>query len=360
MTVLHVVESFGGGVIGFVAQLTRHLPQHRHIVVHAIREGEVDPEITRKRFPEGVEFVLWPGAVREVSALGDLRALRSLITILKTLPHDAAIHLHSSKAGFLGRLACLWLGRPNVLYSPNAAAFLRKDIGPLKKAFFSLFEMVGARFAGRVVACSDSEAAAFNNLKIATLTINNGTDIGGLPPAIPAELPLSIITTGRTTVQKDPAMFNRIATALASDDRFRFIWAGSGEMDAELNSPNTTLTGWIPATRLKELLRTAHVYLSTSAWEGLSFAVLEAMAEGLPLVLRDCVGNVDQVESGPKSNGHIFHNEEEAIAYLLKLADEPSQLAALGRHSYQLASKKFDIREVASRFEALYLRQGRF
>ncbi len=156
-------------------------------------------------------------------------------------------------------------------------------------------------------------------------------------------------------------LLDLVEQALVGDDRFRFVWAGSGELDAELTSPNITLTGWIPAARLKELLRTAHVYLSTSAWEGLSFAVLEAMAEGLPLVLRECVGNVDQVDEGPdgERNGYIFQTEEEAIARLTELAANPTQLAGMGRYSYRLAAERFDIRQVAQHFEALYLRQGR-
>jgi len=354
MQIVHIVESFGGGVIGFVAQLVVSLPQHNHIVVHAIRSGEVDPEITKARFPASTQFLVWPHAVREVGLVADTKALFSLVKILRQLRQaDTVVHLHSSKAGFLGRIAAQLVGLKAVAYTPNAAAFLRQDISESKKKLFAWLERLGFVFRGRVVACSPSEATALAKVGVKSVTIANGTEINPLySQSDSGNQRVTFINTGRTTPQKDPAFFNQVAMALVHRTDVRFLWVGTGELDHLLTSPNITITGWLAKTQIQELLSSSHIYLSTSTWEGLSFAVLEAMERGLPLLLRRCVGNVDQVVDG--LNGYGFSSLEEAIARANQMADRPSSLAAMGIESRKRLQDMFSLQASATAYNHLY------
>lgn len=351
--IVHVVESFGGGVIGFVEQLCRHLPNHRHTVLHAVRAGEVDPKITQSRFPADVAFVLWPHAVREIAPLADLRALLALMRTLPKLKADV-VHLHSSKAGFLGRIACRMLGIRAVVYTPGGAAILRQDITEAKRNLYGSLEAIGHRFGGQVVACGRGEAQALAQYGVPALVIANGTEPGSPPPQRPGVegQPLTVLTLGRATVQKDPGRFGRIAQALAAEGRFRFVWVGSGELEHLLPRPAVEVTGWLPASDVRGLLEKADIYLSTAIWEGLSLAVLEGMAAGLPLLLSDCPGNTDVVEPG--KNGALFHTDEEAIETLRRWAEQPEQLTALGAESRRLLVEEHDVHRVALRYEELY------
>ena len=351
--VVHVVESFGGGVIGFVEQICRYLPQIRHTVVHAVRAGEVDPRITQARFPAETEFVLWPHAVREIAPLADARALAALMPLLRRLRPDV-LHLHSSKAGFLGRIAARLLGHKSVIYTPGGAALLRQDISPLKRSMYGRLEALAARFGGTVVACGQGEARALAAYGVAAEVIANGTEPG--PEPVRADKapgkPITVVTTGRCTLQKDPARFGRIAKALAGDDRFRFVWVGTGELAEDLPSDAVRLTGWVPAEQVRGLLEQADVYLSTAVWEGLSLAVLEAMAAGLPLLLSDIPGNADVVRPGV--NGALFGTEQEAIDALRQWAGQPDSLAVMGQASRALLLAEHDVRQVAQRYLDLY------
>lgn len=351
--IVHVVESFGGGVIGFVEQLCRHLPSHRHTVLHAVRASEVDPKVTQARFPAEVEFVLWPHAVREIAPVADLRALLALTRTLPKLKADV-VHLHSSKAGFLGRIACRMLGIRSVVYTPGGAAILRQDITEAKRNLYGRLEAIGHRFGGQVVACGRGEAQALAQYGVPAQVIANGTEPGPNPPlrAVPADRPLTVLTLGRATVQKDPARFGRIAQALAGEEQYRFVWVGSGELEHLLPRPAVEVTGWLPASEVRGRLEKADIYLSTAIWEGLSLAVLEGMAAGLPLLLSDCPGNTDVVELG--KNGALFHTDEEAIETLRRWAEQPEQLVALGAESRRLLVEEHDVQRVALRYEELY------
>ena len=74
---------------------------------------------------------------REISIFKDFLALKELIDILKNITEKNVIHLHSSKAGFLGRIAAKIIGfNGNLIYTPHGISFLRKDISNNKKRFF--------------------------------------------------------------------------------------------------------------------------------------------------------------------------------------------------------------------------------
>lgn len=83
------------------------------------------------------------------------------------------------------------------------------------------------------------------------------------------------------------------------DTRVRFLWIGDGELRNEIQeNEQVQVTGWVTPNEVQHYLNQIDVYISTSLWEGLPLSVLEAMNCGKPLLLSDCVGNVDTVKMG--------------------------------------------------------------
>ncbi|MBN8249453.1 MAG: glycosyltransferase, partial [Verrucomicrobia bacterium] len=80
--------------------------------------------------PEGVRFIELP-MEREIVPSRDWSDLWALRRTLQRIQPDV-IHLHSSKAGAIGRVASLGLGA-RVVYQPNAFAFLRKDVSSARR-----------------------------------------------------------------------------------------------------------------------------------------------------------------------------------------------------------------------------------
>jgi glycosyltransferase involved in cell wall biosynthesis len=368
MKIVHVVEPFASGIATFVRSLVENLQDDLHIIVHGEREYVMKSAEVKQHFPkDNVRFIRWKSAQREISIRKDTVAFMELYTILKRLKkknHIDAVHLHSSKSGFLGRLACKMARNDTVVYTPNGAPFLVGNTRFINYCYKQL-ERLGSRFGGRVVCCSPSEWQAYQALGIDAVNINNGVSMRGevfpaidnsivLPrvafPAKPAKF--RVVTSGRIVGQKNPFLFNAIASYFEEFTDFEFLWVGDGEESAQLTAKNIKITGWLPARETKALIASSQVYLSTSNFEGLPFAVLEALVLKKPVLLRDCIGNKDIVHKG--LNGDLFRNEDEAIIKILQYYNNLDMLDVMGEYSQQFCEREFDVHSTFTSYRVLY------
>lgn len=352
LTIVHVVESFGGGVFSFLCHLINGLSDYRHVVIYGTQRKEF-PSNFETFFPRNVQFIPWEYAQREVSPLQDFRALVRLVQILRKLQPVQKMHLHSSKAGFLGRMAARLLGFSNrVLYTPHGAAFLREDISGRKKQFYILLERFADRLAGDVICCSESECRAFKEIGIQDARFVNNS----CPPLqVHAShqdkgKQILIVSSGRMTYQKNPGLFQSIVEHFVGWKDVRFLWIGGGEHGAGFDAENISQTGWIGPAEVAEYMASADIYVSTSRWEGLPISVLEAMSIGLPLLLSDCVGNCDCV----KGNGFLFQSLEEATTQLEAMILNEGLRKEQGKASKALFEERFSMRNLLDSYRKLY------
>lgn len=306
-------------------------------------------------FPtDNVYFIRWHSAQREIRPVKDWRAFVELLGILRRLKAQQGIdvvHLHSSKSGFLGRLACRAAGIRRVIYTPNGAPFLAGT--RVARFVFRALERIGAAFGGRVVCCSPSECHEYLSIGIDAMCINNGVPLRRHKKRVGDGTPgFRIVTCGRIIGQKNPGLFNRIAAYFEDLDDFRFIWIGDGPDKELLTSKNITITGWLPMTATERLLSSANVYISTSNFEGLPFAVLEALILRKPVLLNDCVGNRDIVLRG--INGDLFTDEADAILKILRYQNNREMLPIMGEYSKHHCEQEFDVRHMFTAYRQLY------
>jgi glycosyltransferase involved in cell wall biosynthesis len=350
MTVVHVLEPFASGITTTILNITQQVKGVQHIVVHGSRTGSDTVENTKKKFPQDVRFIEWSSAVRELNPVRDLRAFKELLHILRPFREDdTVIHLHSSKAGFLGRAACGILGISAVIYTPHGASFIRTDTGKLKRSFFRLLERVGGFFGGTVVGCGPSEAALYSGLGKPALWIANGVPI---TPERKDPVSGLIVFTGIATAQKDPAFFNRVAEALSGVKEAAFCWVGDGPLRDSLRAGNIKVTGWQDRRTVEDYLSRALVYFSASAWEGLPYGVLEAMNASCALLLRNVPGNRELVIPG--ENGRLFDTEEEAAALLAEMLKNRQKTLDMGARSRLLAESRYSAVLMGEKYQDLY------
>ena len=379
MKIVHVVEPFASGIATFVRSLVENLQDDLHIIVHGEREHLISSAEVKQRFPKGnVRFIRWKSAQREINFRKDTAAFMELYTILKRLKnkvHIDAVHLHSSKSGFLGRVACRMAGIDTVVYTPNGAPFFVGN-SRFSNYMYKQLERLGSIFGGRVVCCSPSEWKAYNAIGIKALNINNGISVEDrpagamLPGALPGPLPrlsfpgkqvkvpvlkpgkFRIATSGRIEDQKNPALFNSIARYFEEFPDFEFLWVGEGGDRAMLTARNIIITGWLSTEETKEMIAQSQVYLSTSIFEGMPFAVLEAMALKKPVLLTDCVGNRDIVNK--RANGDLFTTVDEAIIKILQYHNNRDMLHVMGEYSQQHCEQEFDVSSTSTSYRSLY------
>lgn len=351
MKIVHVVECFAGGVFSFLSNLTNELDREDYIIIYGTNRDNI-PKNFKEQFPSKTQFIPWENAGRSLNPIKDIKALRELYTILEKIDDIDIIHLHSSKAGFLGRIVSFLLGKSSrTIYTPHAISFLRLDVSPKKRKIFIWMERFASFFGGKIVACSQSEKEAIEEQGIKNVTfINNGIKPLQIEKEENTSNKITIISVGRLSIQKNPKLFNDIALEFKDNPNIQFIWCGDGELKSELSSQNIKCTGWIERKTLENYLANADIYLSTSLWEGLPLSVLEAMSIGLPVILSDCVGNRDLVEN----KDFLYKDKQKAVKIINYYIKNKRLLVEQSLKSKEVFNKNFKLENMANLYYQLY------
>ena len=111
-------------------------------------------------------------------------------------------------------------------------------------------------------------------------------------------------------------------------------------------------------TDVLDLYHCADLFLFTSFQEGLSVAVMQAMAAGLPIIASDIRGNRDLLASEPHTRSkHYLLPTKDADAYaakINKILNDPALAQALGEENQTNCRKYFDISLVHKLMTTIY------
>ena len=126
-----------------------------------------------------IKLVTIPLLVRRINPAYDVWVLICLFLLLiKEKP--VIVHTHTSKAGFLGRLAAKLARVPIIVHTPHGHVFFGY-FGPLKTQMFILLEKYAARITDRIVALTKGEKEDYQFYKIAPedkiAVINSGVEL---------------------------------------------------------------------------------------------------------------------------------------------------------------------------------------
>lgn len=357
MKVLHITESLGAGVGHYVWLAARAQVTVGHTVVltHSIRHDT--PADLDERFAFLAKRVVVP-MVTEVSVFKDAFSVWRLAALLRQEQPDV-VHLHSSKAGVLGRVAMLLAGgrlrrRTRMFYSPHGFAFLRQDVSAAKQKLFLGFEWVAAKLGGTLVACSATEAelAASKVGHARVRLVENATDLSEVQRSTgSADDRLNVLNAGRACYQKAPWRFKAVAQQCA-DLPTRFVWLGDGDLAHEMSGNNLQLTGWLSRAQVAEQLATADIFLMPSLWEGMPLALIEAQAAGVPAVVSNVVGCKDVVQHGV--TGFVCDTDEELRWRTRELIADASLRRRMGDNAARMARARFAVERMNKELLQLY------
>jgi glycosyltransferase involved in cell wall biosynthesis len=321
--IVHVTECLAGGTLGFLVHITRELSKMgvQQTLVYARRPDS--PAQVAMLFPHSVDLMELPPA-----SGNHVRFMMSLRAQLNALVRDqlpSAVHFHSSKAGFAGRVVLAMLKeRPACYYSPHGLSFLNGR-RLISSAMYYVLEKAAGLIHHTPVGCGKSEAVLLERLtRRAAFILENPVSEDFFAICRAEVSPLTVISVGRACEQKAPERFAELSLKFQIEESpVQFVWVGSGEVAREdlLKASCVNVTGWIDSEEVKRWLSRASVYVQTSRWEGMPLSVLQAMAAGLPCVVTDVVGNKDAIRHG--ETGFIAKNDDEILGYVrLLLADD--------------------------------------
>lgn len=352
---MYVVESFATGVYSVVKDLVNNLPADKFeiVLVHSLRPDT--PTKYKQDFPhKHAKLVHIPMD----SALNYMLSIPKLIKIIKTERPDI-IHLHSSRAGFLGRLAAKLAGCHNVFYNPHGFSFLRSDMGRLNRSMFFRLEQMASLLGGVIVASSEGEFEQAKRYSSKVVKIENFVDITAInkiASQVESEATKTPVigTVGRITAARNPKMFDQIAKSLPET---KFTWVGYAlNKDEKPKASNITITGFLSRDEAITELAKLDVYVQTSLWEGMPIAVLEAMALGKPVVATDIIGNRDLITH--EKTGFLAQNSEDFVRLLRMLIDDEDLRSRIGDAAAKYIRQHHDLDSAIKRYCELYLLTG--
>ena len=336
---IHVIEATATGTLSMAGMLASKQSEEGAEVVVIYSERPETPADLTPYFNDAV--VLHKVNMSTFGgSLNSARKIRGTVMSYK----ECAVILHSSFAGFIGRLSCLFTGRRRrFFYIPHCISFMRKDIGGIKRVAFILLEWIGAIKNCTYIACSESERKTISrNIPFRKcLVVENAV-------AFPArsdnqvKRAKRVITVGGIREQKGPIDYADVAKKVASKmSDVEFVWIGNGEdqLKKTLADSNITVTGWVDRSEVSQYLNQASVYLSTARWEGMPVSIIEAMYAKLPVVASNCAGNVDVVNHG--QNGWLFENNQTAADQVISVLLNESEASAVSDQAFVDAESRF-------------------
>ena len=373
--VAEVIEATENGTKKHVLELMRNVDRSR-FELELVASNFRDPEGFQKDIDalrdEGFAVHVVP-MTRIIHPIDDLRALIRLVGLFRRRQYDV-VHCHSSKAGFLGRIAAFFSGARYVVYTPHCFSFMA-GFGKLVGWFYKSLEFIAGRLTDRLIAVSPFEAELAIHSGAAlphqVRTIVNGLEEEemvehevsralrrelGLPNGCPV-----VGSIGRLGRQKGYDVFIR-AAKLIHDERpdVHFLLVGKGSYESALHDLASELklddcfhfTG--ERNDVLDIFPFIDVFVMSSRWEAMPYALLEAMGSGRAIVLTRICG-LDKVVENGRSAVIIPPEDQEAIARaVMSLLDDDELRDRLGHAARETALGKYSLANSIKQIEDVY------
>lgn len=314
-----------GGAQSVVINLANKLSENHEVIVVA-GEGDgkmfdlLDPKIKKD----------WiPSLVRRLSPLNELKTIVAMRQLYKKYNPDI-IHLHSSKAGILGRVA---FPKKKIIYTVHGFDSIRIAY----RKFLPLERLLQNRCAAIVGVSQYDE----KNLRSEGIIRNVSTVYNGIyKPSHLDEDPFinikrfnhKVLCIARLSPQKNHNLFCEVAKRLPD---VAFIWIGN-QKTPDFEYPNNIFfMGNIPAAG--SYTEYADLFMLPSNYEGLPMVIIESLAMGTP-VIASSVGGITELLDG--NNGWALKNDAAEMSsvikhYLSLSEEEKSRIKKYARETYQ-------------------------
>lgn len=313
--ILHIVgdSKYGGGsyIILRLAQMATQQGWHPAVLT---TDPVFQQVLSEHQIPSVPLECIW----REINPVRDWQGYRRLRAYLSQERYDL-VHTHTSKGGFIGRAAAWHARTPAVMHTVHGFAF-HEQSRPIAVRFYAGLERIAACWCHRIVTVSEYHMRWALQLGIGTpqqlRAIPNGIEPQRVAPqiapdALRQQLHIApntrvIVTTGRLATQKGLEYLIQAVQLLQPADLPPFIVliAGDGPLRESLErqaceagvAEHVRFLGFWRA--VGDLLAIADIVALPSLWEGLSIALLEAMAAGKPIITTTIGSNLEATGDG--------------------------------------------------------------
>lgn len=361
MKILYVItRSERGGAQAHLLSLLAQAAQEHHpiLAVGAADLKEGKDVLVAQAQELGIEVHMLPSLVTPLSPLADLKATQELLRVIRRVRPDL-IHVHSSKAGLLGRVAGWWAGTPTV-FTAHGWAFT-DGVSPPRKAIAVVSERLAAVITGRIIAVSGYDTALARRWGVGrreqVVTVENGIPDLPLARAAHAGGCVRVVMTARFAVPKDQGQLVR-AVALVPGAELWLVGDGPQLPEVQALAQELGVTDRVEflgsRSDVPELLAQADVFALMSNYEGFPMSTLEAMRAALPVVVSDVGGAGEAVMPGV-TGFTVPKGDVTALARVLRvLVDDPARRVAMGEAGRARFLSRYRLDTMLERTFAVY------
>lgn len=344
---------------------------HRVTVIHG---HQVDPWWQNNPVP-GVELVALPQLIHPLNPAADLRALRALRVLYRSLRPDV-IHTHQSKAGILGRLAASAVPDAVVAHGIHIVPF--QGVSRAKRVIYIAAEKLAARRTDVFLGVSEAVGHAYVAAGIARRgrvhCVRSGMDINRFSdPKPPVDWrlllrlasnecrpPVALMLAAFEPRKRHVPMLRAFAKMREKLPDLHLLLAGAGpeeqrvrdEVSALGLDKRVTFCGY--RSDPEALLALADLSILTSEREGLPRVVVQSLAAGCPALVTQVPGIEEILSDG--INGVVMARDD--ITGLMRqccglLADR-ARLRQLRQGALRTDVSAWSLAQLGRRSTALY------
>lgn len=330
--VLHIVGDLTEAVFGFMGPATDTLARagYRQTVVmldHARHRH------LQARFHKAIHLVTVPC---------EERSRKHWLTLANVVQQQigqhafSAVHLHGFMPWALGtRMGRLLPRETRVYYSPHGSRTLGL-LRPLQTTVGALMSLAGVR-QPEVIASSLSDAQRLKGLVAAAIKTAETPVDERFFNAERHEARRPLLVSGDAEGNpRSVELFCRLAVLLsAAELGLSFNWFGPTDelTAARLKAANVGGYAIDETTELVSRLSAGWIFMAASEAEQFPVMLSWAMALGLPCVAADTPHHRDLIRDG--ATGLLYRSEEEALAQVSRLIDDPALRDKLGQAARQ-------------------------
>jgi glycosyltransferase involved in cell wall biosynthesis len=358
--VVHVITRLCiGGAQLTVLRLCRDLKRDYDVRVvcgpDVGQEGSIFDAVARE-----VPTTLLPVLRRSIRPFDDARALAALRSFYRRT-RPAIVHTHSSKAGFIGRLAARGSGA-RVVHTVHGWGHTPLDPAARRTAFVAA-ERIAARYSDALFAVSEDVReeglrrgiGRRGQYRIVPESVDYSPSNRDFAAArdrarralrLDPERPV-VGWVGRFMPQKDPETLGRaVAQLLTVETGAQAVFIGDGPNRAHVEgfigqsglSERATFAGF--RRDVRSLYPAFDILLHTSRWEGQPRVVQEAIAERVPVVTARAPGTRDLLSTGDVGIEVPPGDVDAFVAAVRAILDDRSRRAPLPADAVRAVARR--------------------
>lgn len=307
-----------------------------------------------KQLDNGVKKYYLKSLVKPINLFKDFKVIFELLKVKKEFKPDI-IHLHSSKAGILGRIIGLNM-KNKVVYTVHGFDSIR-----LAHRVFLPLEKLFQHFCGAIVGVSDYDNKNLCSEKIYknVSTIYNGIS----EQTINKESMFPFDTNGKKIIlniarispPKNFQMFLDVAKNF--DNNYLFVWIGGepglslDDLYKKYNVPeNVKLMGDVP--NASRYINLCDLFVLFSNFEGLPMTIIEAMSQKKAIVASNVGGIYELVDD---TNGKLIKNDiDEASNAIRDILEDEVKKVSMEHASYNKFNENFTLEKMWLSYKTIY------